>query len=1065
MKQGIAGSIARLFIDSKLTPLLFVAGLLIGLIATWLTPREEEPQISVPMMDILIPFSGSSSAEVEERVAQPVERILSEIEGVEYVYSMSRPDFALVTVRYHVGENVEESLVKLWNTIYKHMDRMPLGMQGQPLIKLKSIDDVPILSLNLWSESYDGFQLRRIAEELGTEMKKIPDVAGLELTGGQPRQVQILLDQGRLFAYGIDPLQIMEKVRSANQNITAGEFQRLNEAFTVETGEFLQSISDIENLVVDVVDNAPVYLKQIANILDGPGEVDSYVFFGHGSASGKSAGQIYPAVSIAVSKRAGADAMSVADEVLAKVEALKGRLIPADVHVEETRNYGKTASEKVNTLLQHLAGAVLAVTLIVGFFLGWRGGLVVFASVPVTFALTLFVYYLFGYTLNRVTLFALIFVTGIVVDDSIIIAENLHRHFAMGKGSKLQAALRAINEVGNPTILATFTVIASVLPMVFVSGLMGPYMSPMPIGASLAMMFSLLIALVATPWFAYRLLKHEKHAEKVVDESNDFLHRFYRRTLLPLLDNRRRAAMALGGITLLLLIAVILFPLRLVEVKMLPFDNKSEIQVIVDMPESSTLEKTAAATHEMALKLADLPEFESFQYYVGTHAPINFNGLVRHYYLRQGANMADIQLALVHKSERSDQSHAIAGRIRAMIIDIARQHGARIKIAEVPPGPPVLATLVAEVYGGDDKQQVEVAQAIRNIFDETDGVVDADWLVEDPQTVFHFQVDKEKAALTGVSTEQIAQTLRIALGGSDAGLLRIPDEVEPLAILLRLEEARRSSIDDLKQLAVRNRDGMMIPLSELVRVHEKQRDQTLYRKNQRRVTYVTADVAGNIESPIYAMLEIDEKIAAIDLDGQAPLSPMYRGVPFLEEDISVKWDGEWQITYEVFRDLGAAFAVVLVIIYFLIIGWFQSFKVPLVMMVAIPLSLVGIIPGHWLHGAFFTATSMIGMIALAGIMVRNSILIIDFIQLKRADGMPLREAVIEAGAVRTRPILLTAGTVVIGAVVILFDPIFEGLAISLMWGAMASTVLTLLAVPLIYYFMMVREEVAADKAS
>jgi multidrug efflux pump subunit AcrB len=870
--------------------------------------------------------------------------------------------------------------------------------------------------------------------------------------------VRVLLDPVRLRAFHVDPLQVGRQIEAANRNLTAGSFQSANREYVVETGAFLEDVTDVRNLVVGVHGDNPVYLKDVADVTDGPEEVVSYVFSGSGPAAdpedtapvGGVAGE-RPAVTLSIAKRQGADAMRVADRVLSKVDLLRGRLIPGDVDVLVTRNYGRTASEKVDTLLEHLIGAILAVTIVVGLFLGWRGGVVVFASVPITFALTLFVYYLFGYTLNRVTLFALIFVTGIVVDDSIIIVENIHRHLSMRRLPRLQAALGAINEVGNPTILATFTVIASVLPMAFVSGLMGPYMSPMPIGASLAMLFSLLVALIGAPWLAYRLLRGEGGKEYVLEETLSY--RLYQRLLEPILNDARRSRMALAGGALLLLIAGGLVLVRVVKVKMLPFDNKSEFQVIVDMPEGTTLERTAAVTRDIVEYVKTIPEVESYQYYVGTAAPINFNGLVRHYYLRRGPNVADIQVNLVEKGERDDQSHDIAKRVRPRIQEIARRHDARVKIAEVPPGPPVLSTLVAEVYGPDHERQIEVARRIRGIFEETPGVVDVDWLVEDDQEAFTLVVDKEKAALTGVSTEQVAGALRMALSGAEVGLLHVPTELEPVGIELRLAPEHRGSIDDLGALSVRSRTGRMIPIADLVTVRRTIEDKSIFRKNLKRVVYVTGDVAGEAESPIYALLEMDERIAEIELSGGGPLEPLYTSEPFMEEEVAVKWDGEWQITYEVFRDLGLAFGVVLIIIYLLIIGWFQSFKVPLIMMVAIPLSLVGIIPGHWAHDAFFTATSMIGMIALAGIMVRNSVLLIDFIQLRLAEGVPLKRAVIEAGAVRTRPILLTAGTVVIGAVVILFDPIFQGLAISLMWGAVASTALTLGLVPLLYYMV------------
>ncbi|MBF0586393.1 efflux RND transporter permease subunit [Prosthecochloris sp. N3] len=1063
MREGIAGKLAKLFINSKLTPLLMLTALLIGVLATFMTPREEEPQISVPLVDLYFSYPGGSASEVEERVAKPVEKYLTEIEGVKYVYSTSQEDFALVTVRYEVGDDTEESMVKLWATIMKNMDRMPRGMQP-PLVKKVTIDDVPVLTLTFWSDSYGPYQLRKVASQVADELKSISDIGDVHLNGGLSRQVRIVLDREALYRYRITPLQIAERLREANSQLTAGNFQQKNREFVVRTGRFLTSADDVRNVVVGLFNSEPVYLDDVAEVIDGPEEVDNYAFFGHGAAShAESLRGEYPAVTLTVAKRKGTDATALADQVLAKIDALEGSVITSGINVTETRNYGETASEKVFTLLEHLIGAVIAVTIVVGLFLGWRGGLVVFASVPITFALTLLVYYLFDYTLNRVTLFALIFVTGIVVDDSIIIAENIHRHFSMRRMPKLQAAIAAINEVGNPTILATFTVIASVLPMVFVSGLMGPYMSPMPIGASLAMIFSLFVALIGTPWLAYRLLKADEGHGEEYDIRNSLYYKVFDKTLSPLLSSGWKTSVALGFVGLLLVGAISMIPLKMVELKMLPFDNKSEFQVVVDMPEGSTLEETARATKDIVSYLKTVPEVENYQYYVGTHAPINFNGLVRHYYLREGENMADIQVNLVHKNRRSDQSHDIAKRVRPQVQEIAETYAANAKVVEVPPGPPVLSTIVAEVYGPDHEQQIMLAERIREIMEETPGVVDVDWMVEEDQKVYNLVVDKEKAAYRGVTTEQITRTLRMALDGSEVGLLHTSTELDPVGLQLRLPIEERTSILDLSQLFVKSQGmasmttrlpaGEMIPLSELVSISEDVEDKSIYRKNLRNVVYVTADVAGVTESPVYAMLEMDEKIKQLEMPGGYNISPLYTSEPFTSDRLAMKWDGEWQITFEVFRDLGAAFAVVLVIIYLLIIGWFQSFRTPLVMMVAIPLSLVGIIPGHFIHGAFFTATSMIGMIALAGIMVRNSVLIIDFIQLRVQEGIALKLAVIESAAVRTRPILLTAGTVIIGAIVILFDPIFQGLAISLMWGALLSTVLTLGVVPLVYYFV------------
>ena len=864
----------------------------------------------------------------------------------------------------------------------------------------------------------------------------------------------------RLAGYNIDPLHVVQMIQRSNRRQHAGNFSAGDTSFIVETGSFLASAEDVAGLVVGVFEGSPVYLRTVADVVDGPAEPSQYVGFGAGVAASQEAvpvSGLAPAITLSIAKRPGTDAMVISDQILAKVERLQPTLIPSDVHVTVTRNYGETAAHKVFELLMHLLGAVIAVTFVVGLAMGWRGGLVVFLSVPITFALTLFVYYLFGYTLNRITLFALVFVTGIVVDDSIIIAENMHRHFKMRKQPFMQAALASINEVGNPTILATFTVIAAVLPMAFVSGLMGPYMSPMPIGASMAMLFSLLVALMITPWLAYRFFKHEEdqpdHAQKAYRLEDTLIYRIYAKTMVPLLENARKRWIFIGSVTVLLLASTLLFAFKMVAVKMLPFDNKNEFQVIVDMPEGTTLERTAAVTRELAAFLAKQPEVVNYQTYVGTAAPINFNGLVRHYDLRRGANVADVQVNLLPKGERDEQSHAIAKRVRPGLQEIATRYNANIKVAEVPPGPPVLSTLVAEVYGPDYANQRAIAEQVKGIFEQTEGVVDVDWWVEDDQVEYKLDVDREKAQLAGVTQQQIVEAVRLGLNGMDATVLYQETEVEPVAVNLRLGQENRTSINDVLRLHVQSMTGTMVSVADLVTVREQVQDQSIYRKNQQRVVYVTAEVAGALESPVYAIMDIQEQLDQITMPSGYTLGELYTAQPFTEEEYTMKWDGEWHITYEVFRDLGLAFAIVLVIIYMLIVAWFQDLTVPFVLMVAIPLSLVGILVGHWLLGAFFTATSMIGMIALAGVMVRNSVLLIDFINLRLDDGVALKQAVIEAGAVRTMPILLTAGTVVIGAFVILFDPIFQGLAISLMGGSIASTALTLLIVPLIYYMM------------
>ncbi len=1065
MKQtGIAGRIAGLFIDSKLTPLLVIAALALGVLAVSLTPREEEPQIVVPIVDLFVGLPGASPSEVENRVTIPLEKRMNEIPGVEYVYSVSRPGMSMITVRFYVGDDQERSLVKVYSKIASGLDLVPAGATP-PLVKPRTIDDVPVLALTLWSERYGGYELRSMAAELKRELATVDEVAQIRLIGGQRRQLRVLLDPARMAATGVDPSAAIFSLQVQNAAADAGAFEAQNRELLVETGAFLRDAAEVASLVVGVHEGRPVYLRDVARVVDGAEEAATHVFHRAGPAvRGEDApAGLAPAVTLAIAKRQGADAERVVSQVKARLAELEGRLLPAEVELTVTRDYGATASEKAEELLLHLIGAILSVTVVIGIFLGWRGALVVFISVPVSFALTLFVYYLFGYTLNRVTLFALIFVTGIVVDDSIIVVENIVRHLSMKKLPPRKAALVAVGEVGNPTILATLTVIASVLPMAFVRGLMGPYMLPMPVGATLAMSFSLLVALIAAPYFAYRLVKGEEHhAEEGegVEETRTF--RVYRRILKPLLTRRRRAWAFLGATAVALAASVALFPLQLVSVKMLPFDNKSEIDVVLDMPEGTTLEATSRVAREISDELARVAEVTHLQLYVGTASPINFNGLVRHYDLRSGSNVADVVVNLEHKKEREEQSHPIAKRLRSRIEPIARRHGAAAKVVEVPPGPPVLSTLVAEVYGPTAAERRRVAEQVLEVFRTTDGVVDVDWWLEEPQEKLVFEVDREKAALHWVPAAKVVQATRLALSGEDVGVLHDDAALEPVTIRLELPRAERSSEADLGDVQLVSMRNTLVPLSELVHLEQRTLEPSLHRKNLKPVVYVTADVAGTAESPVYAIAEMSERLAQIELPagGRPPggrqtehLEQLYRAEPGSTERAAMKWDGEWHITYEVFRDLGAAFGGALILIFLLIVGWFGSFRVPLVMMIAIPLSLVGVLPGHWLFGAFFTATSMIGFIALAGIMVRNSVLLIDFVNLALERGKSLGEAVIEAGSVRFRPILLTAGTVVVGAFVILFDPIFEGLALALMFGALASTLLTLVVVPLVYFMV------------
>ncbi len=1058
MKDGFAGRIAKLFIGSKLTVLLMIVFMVIGVWSSFLIPREEEPQIDVPMADIFVGYPGASPTEVESRVVKPLEKLVSNIPGVEYVYSTSSKEGAMVIVQFFVGEDIERSFVKLYNEMNKHMDLMPPGV-SMPLVKPRAIDDVPMLGLTLWSETYDDFQLKQIADELTQEIEKVEQVSATHKIGGRNRQLRVVLDKDKLAASGLDFITVAEMIKANNQQMGSGSFDKNDTEFLVTTGNFLKTKTDVENLVVGAQQNQPIYLKQVASIIDGPEIPRQYVSFGFGGGSDQLSEfpSEYPAVTISVAKRKGADAMKIAEVIIDKVDHLRSNLIPDDVHVEITRNYGETASHKVSELLMHLIGAIIAVTLVVMLAMGWRGGLVVFLSVPITFALTLLSYYLLDYTLNRITLFALVFVTGIVVDDSIIIAENMHRHFKMKRLPFKQAAIYAINEVGNPTILATFTVIASVLPMAFVSGLMGPYMSPMPIGASIAMLLSLFVALTITPYLGYIFLREKtKRGQKPKEEKpleGSLIYRIYSKLETPLLENKRTRWLFLGLTVVLLLGSVAMFFTKSVAVKMLPFDNKNEMQVVIDMPEGTTLERTAVVASEIGQYLSTQRLVRNYQNYVGTSAPITFNGLVRHYDLRGGSNMADIQVNLLGKEDRSDQSHDIAKQLRPKIQEIGRKYGANIKIVEVPPGPPVLSTIVAEIYGPDYDQQIAVAKKVENILNETKDVVDVDWMVEADQTEYEFIVDKEKAMRYGIAPQQVVQTLNMALADRPTSQLFAENSAQQVGIVLALDEKEKSTIQDISQLKIASKQGTMVSVGDLVSVEEGTRAKSIYRKNQKRVVYVLADMAGELESPVYAILGMTDKLNNIELPAGYTMNELYIQQPEFEDDFTVKWDGEWQITLEVFRDLGIAFLGVIIIIYILIVGWFQNFKAPIVMMVAIPLSLIGIVLGHWLMGAFFTATSFIGMIALAGIMVRNSVLLIDFINLRTADGIPLKQAVIEAGAVRTTPILLTAGTVVIGAFVILFDPIFQGLAISLMGGTIVSTVLTLLVVPLVYYLI------------
>jgi len=1057
--RGLAGRLAAAFIDSKLTPLLIVAAILMGVASVMVTPREEEPQIVVPVLDLFVNMPGATPHEVEERVAVPMERLLREIPGVEYVYTISRPGGALVIVRYEVGIKEEDAIVLTYNKMYSNFDRIPPGV-SQPLIKVRSINDVPILALTLWGAHYDGYQVRQISAELQHAVEQVDNVSETSLIGGQRRELRVLLDPQKLAAYRLGPPAVARALEASNQRAEAGSFARGNREVAVEAGSFLQGADDARRLVVGVFSGRPVFLGDVAEVSEGPGESNEYVLYGTGAGAPRAASGAektaadFPAVTLTVAKRKGTNAVLVSRAVIAKVDELRGTVLPRDLQVTVTRNYGRTAEEKANELLKHLILATLSVTLLIALALGWRESGVVLLAIPVTLSLTLAIFYLYGYTLNRVTLFALIFSIGILVDDAIVVVENVVRHFRLpsSAGRPLaEVAVEAVDEVGNPTILATFAVIAAILPMAMVRGLMGPYMRPIPTGASAAMVFSLVIAFVVSPWAALRLLRSQAKHHEAGGEAEGKTTLLYRRLMGPLIEHAGWRWIFLGGVVVLLGAACVLVPLKIVRVKMLPFDNKSEFQVIVDMPDGTPLERTLAVEQDISSYLRTNPEVVNFQAYAGTSGPYNFNGLVRHYFLRHGPEQGDIQVNLLPADERKLQSHPLAEEMRGPIQEIARKWGGNVKIAEVPPGPPVLATLVAEVYGPDYARRLALARQVRELFEKTPGVVDVDWMVTREQDKLDLAVEQDKAALRGISAADISRTLAMSLGGADVTLLHRPDSREDVPVRVRLERARRSSLTDLSGLYLTAPDGAQVPLGELVRVDQTQVAPALYQKNLLPVIYVTGDVAGAEDSPAYAILKLKEKIAALKTPAGTGVAQLFTHQPENSERAAVKWDGEWQITYEVFRDLGLAFAAVLILIYFLVVGWFGSLKTPLVIMAPIPLTLVGILPAHVAAGAFFTATSMIGFIAEAGIIVRNSIILVDFIELRRREGMPLAEAVVDAGAVRFRPMLLTAAAVVVGASVMLFDPIFQGLAIALMAGEVASTLLSRMAVPVLYY--------------
>ncbi|MCC7194297.1 MAG: efflux RND transporter permease subunit [Gemmatimonadaceae bacterium] len=1064
MTVGIAGRVARAFLTSKLTPLVTVASLTVGALGLLATPREEEPQISVPMVDVIAAMPGAGPLEIENHVVRPIERRMWGLPGVEHVYAQSGDGYAVVTVRFRVGEDQERSVVRVHAKLQSDMDVMPAGVLP-PLVKPHAIDDVPILALTLHGGGATANELRQVALHLEDEIRTVNDVAETSVIGGEPREITVTMDAARLAAAGVTPGEVALALQSANVRLQSGEYASGNRVVRVSVGAGLTSAGDVERVVVGTRSGSPVYVASVATVSEGFGEPTNYVAHVAGGRPAEAA------VTLQVAKRHGANATKVAEEALHRVEAARERLLPGGVTYDVTRNYGETASEKAGDLILHLLIATVSVTVLIGIFLGWREALVVLVAVPVTLALTLFAYYALGYTLNRITLFALIFSIGILVDDAIVVVENIYRHLQIGRVSAENAAVEGVDEVGNPTILATFTVIAAILPMAFVSGLMGPYMRPIPVGASVAMLASLGVAFVVTPWLALKLLRgHVKPlaAREPGDEGGSAagsagkpgFGAFYARIMTPLMDSRAWRMRFYGSVGVLLLASVALLGVKLVQVKMLPFDNKSEFQVVLDFPEGMALETSQAAAQQVADRLRKVPEVTSTQVYAGTAAPFNFNGLVRHYFMRRGSNVADLQVNLVSKGRRKRQSHEIAVAVRPGIDSIARLYGASAKVAEIPPGPPVLSTLVAEIYAPTDSLRVATAERVKAIMETTPGVVDVDWSIDAPGAQRRFRVDRARAAQDGANVEQIARTVVVAVNcmavtGAEAGRAR-----EGIAITPRLAALDRLSDLSILAIPVATAVGPR-PLARYVSVDSQTIESTRMRRNLRPVVYVTGDVAGSVEAPVYAILAMNARLDSLRVQG-AEVRRYNAVQPDRLDEIALKWDGEWQVTIEVFRDLGIAFAIVLVLIYVLVVGWFQSFTIPLVIMAPIPLTMIGILPGHAATGAFFTATSMIGMIALAGIIVRNSILLVDFIQLAQQRGRMLRAAVIEAGSVRFRPIALTAAAVVAGGLVMVLDPIFQGLAVSLISGAIVATLLTMVVVPLLYWELERRKEERAQ---
>ncbi|HHJ13386.1 MAG TPA: efflux RND transporter permease subunit [Gammaproteobacteria bacterium] len=1047
-KLGFSGRVARRFLDTEITPLLALAGLLLGLAAIAMTPREEEPQIDVTFANVFIPWPGASAREVEQTVTSSAEQVLSEIEGVKHIYSMSRPGMAVLSVEFEVGEARNDALVRLYNALFSNRDWLPRGLGvGEPLVKPKGIDDVPIVNLTLWTKhpAQGAAGLLQVAHALETELKRVPGTRNIYTIGGPAPVVEVALDAQRLAGHGLTLDGLRQAIRQANQAVEFGALIDDNRETALRAGPALRTVDDVSGLVVGLRRGRPVYLRDVAEIRLGPETPKQYVWHGPG---------LHPAVTLAVSKQPGTNAVDIAGEVIGRVEALRGIFIPDDVEVTVTRNYGHTADRKAATLIHKLEFATASVVALVLITLGWREAVIVGGAVIVTLAITLFASWAWGFTLNRVSLFALIFSIGILVDDAVVVVENIHRHMQLGGRRLFEAIPLAVDEVGGPTILATLTVIAALLPMAFVTGLMGPYMSPIPINASLGMLISLAVALVFTPWMSLRMMRaHTPGAAAATGGDDPPLLDLFRRLLSPFLGDggARARILMLVAVGVLIALSLATVATRLVVLKMLPFDNKSEFQVVVDLPEGASLEQTNRVLTELAAVLEQVPEVEHYQIYAGTAAPINFNGLVRQYYLRHASNLGDIQVNLVDKSLRERKSHDIARSVRKPLQAIGRHYDAVVKIVEVPPGPPVLSPLVAEVYGPDARERARLAGRLTRLFRETPDIVDIDNSLIEPAPRWQLRVDRERAARLGIDQARVVGALSAAIAGEDVGYLHDPHARYPVPIRLILPVPDRAALEPVLAMKLAGHDGARVALSELVSREMSTVEQPIYRKDHLPLVFVTADMAGELDSPLYGMAALYDAIEGNDFQAAGKVTQHLIHPPGTPYRQSIKWDGEWQVTWETFRDMGIAYSVGLVLIYLLVVAQFRSYLVPLVIMTPIPLTIVGVLPGHALLGAQFTATSMIGMIALAGIIVRNSILLVDFVNDELAAGRALEEAVIRAGAVRAKPIVLTGLAAVLGALFILDDPIFRGLAVALIFGLLISTLLTLMVIPVLYY--------------